>query len=249
MKCPNKCIEEDIERCFLKRHLDEDCPLQEIECEFSYAGCGAKRQRRLMQEHMDKSKDEHIDVLATHGKSVMKQLETQLHTFSVAISQISPRPISIIPPEFVLNNFERLKENDEHWYSPSFYTHIGGYRMCLNISANGWANGKGTHVGVTVYIMRGEFDDHLQWPFKGVVKVQLINQREGGKHIEKEVVSERDKCEDTLRRVIEGNRSNGGWGLSEFISHSDLYKPEEGKEYLKNDKLKFKVSSVTVKRI
>ena len=27
LKCPNKCCEEDIERHFLKRHLNQDCPL------------------------------------------------------------------------------------------------------------------------------------------------------------------------------------------------------------------------------
>ena len=207
LKCLNKCCEEDIERRFFKRHLDQDCPLQEIECKFSYAGCGAKIQRRMMQEHMEKSKDEHIDALATHGKSVTEQLQTQLHTFSVAIAQISPRPISILPPEFVLNNFEKHKENNEWWYSPSFYTHIGGYKMCLRVDANGWADGKGTHVGVAVYMMRGEFDDHLQWPFKGVVKVQLINQKVGGEHIEQVVVSEDANCEYILCCVLEGDRA------------------------------------------
>ena len=33
-------------------------------------------------------------------------------------------------------------------------------------------------------MMRGEFDDHLQWPFKGEAKVQLINQTDGGEHVE-----------------------------------------------------------------
>ena len=133
--------------------------------------------------------------------------------------------------------------------SPSFYTHIGGYKMCLSVDANGWRHSEGTHVGMSVYMMRGEFDDHLQWPFKGVVKVQLINQREGGDQVEEEVVSEGAKCESVLCRVLEGDRAKSGWGLSKFISHSDLYKPEEGKEYLKNDMLKFKVSSVTLKSI
>ena len=245
LKCPNKCCEEDTERRFLKRHLDEDCPLHEIECEFSYAGCGAKMQRRMMQEHMEKSKDEHIDALATHGKTT----NSQLRVLSLALTKIAPQPIFIPPPEIVLKRFEQHKKNNERWFSPSFYTHIGGYKMCLNIAANGWGDGAGTHVGVSVYMMRGEFDDHLQWPFKGVIKVQLINQREGGDHVEETVVSEGCKCEDILCRVLEGDRSELGWGLCQFISHSDLYKPEDGKEYLKNDMLKLKVSSVTVKSI
>ena len=121
--------------------------------------------------------------------------------------------------------------------------------MCLSITANGWGDGAGTHVGVAVRMARGEFDDHIQWPFKGVIKVQLINQREGGDHVEETVVSKGCKCEDIFCRVLEGDRAERGWGLHKFISHSDLYTPEEGKEYLKNDMLKFKVSSVTVKSI
>ena len=58
--CPNKCSEGAIERRFLQRHLKEDCPLQEIECEFSYAGCTAKVKRSEMKEHVDSSKDEHL---------------------------------------------------------------------------------------------------------------------------------------------------------------------------------------------
>lgn len=48
---------------------------------------------------------------------------------------------------------------------------------------------------------------------------------------------------------MEGDRGTNGWGISQFISHSDLYKPEEGKEYLVNDNLTFKVSAVIMKEI
>ena len=44
--------------------------------------------------------------------------------------------------------------------------------MCLSIDANGWGNGKDTHVGVVVCMMKGEFDSHLQWPFKGEITVE-----------------------------------------------------------------------------
>ena len=198
---------------------------------------------------MDNGKDSHLNTLSAHVKAITEQFQTHLRTFSTTIVQIAPQPISILPPIFILNSFEQQKSSDDRWFSPSFYTHIGGYRMCLSVTANVWGDGKGTHVAVSVYMMRGEFDDHLQWPFKGVVGVQLINQRESGGYVEKEVVSESDKCEGTLCRVLEGERAKKGWGRSKFFCHSDLYKPEEGKEYLKNDTLKFKVSSVTVKSI
>ena len=37
MSCPNKCTQDKIPRCQLKDHLDISCPLQPIECEFSWA--------------------------------------------------------------------------------------------------------------------------------------------------------------------------------------------------------------------
>ena len=245
LKCPNKCCEEDIERRFLKCHLDEDCPLQEIECKFSYAGCGAKMQRRMMQEHMDKSKDEHLDALAKHGKTMIEQFKI----LSLALTKTTTQPIFIPPPEIVLKNFEQHKKSSDKWYSPSFYTHIGGYKMCLNIEANGWGDGKGTCVGVDVRMVKGEFDDVLQWPFKGAVRVQLTNQREGGNHVEVGIVGDSLESDAILCRVLEGDISTRGWGKPKFIPHSDLYKPDEGREYLKNNILKFKVTAVTVKSI
>ena len=49
-----------------------------------------------------------------------------------------------------------------------------------------------------------------------------------------------------FQRVNEGDRAGKGWGLPDFISHSDLYKPEEDKEYLVNDTLIFRVTNVEV---
>ena len=60
----------------------------------------------------------------------------------------------------------------------------GGYKMCLSIDANGWGDSKGTHVGVAVNMMMGEFDSHLKWPFKGEITVELVNQKEGGEKCE-----------------------------------------------------------------
>ena len=54
---------------------------------------------------------------------------------------------------------------------------------------------------------------------------------------------------NAFKQVMEGERAKSGWGLADFISHSDLYKPEEGKEYLVNDTLIFRVTNVEVTSI
>ena len=255
--CPNICSVVTIERRFLQRHLKEDCPLQEIECEFSYAGCEVKVKRSEMRKHLDSSKDEHLRKLVAYGKIVktelktvkteLKTMKTELKSLAFAFSKFVSKPFFVPPPEMVLDNFEKYKKENEKWCSSPFYTHIGGYKMCLCIYANGWGDSKDTHVGVALYMMKGEFDSHLQWPFKGEITVQLVNQKEGGKHYPVNHGSVTvDKYKDRFCQCTEGDRSKTGWGFAKFIPHDDLYKPEEGKEYLKNDILKFRVTDIVV---
>ena len=133
---------------------------------------------------------------------------------------MATKPIFNPPPDIIVNEFERRKNQDECWYSPAFYTHVGGYKMCFNIDANGWDTGEGTHVGVTVYMMKGEFDSHLKWPFKGEITVELVNQKEGGKNFAIKPVEHTDseEREAYFQRVTEGERAVAGWGYPEFIS-------------------------------
>ena len=123
--------------------------------------------------------------------------------------------------------------------------------MCLTITANGWGSGKGSHVSIDMRMMKGEFDSHLKWPFKGDITVELVNQKEGGEKCEGKPVehADSDMNDEYFQRVTEGERAGKGWGLAKFISHSDLYKPEEGKEYLVNDTLIFRVTNVEVSSI
>ena len=249
-KCPNRCSEVEIERRFLKSHL-EDCPLQEVECEFSYAGCTTKTERRKMKEHMDSNTKQHLDTLASFTKSLHKEvhtLQSQYHLLSLTISDLQSETIpTCIPlPEFHMGDFERMKRDNKSWYSSPFYSHIGGYKMCMRVDADSSGDGKGTHTGVFVCIMKGEFDEHLKWPFKGEIIIQLVNQSAGGKNLEMLV----DKNSDTLDdydtyfvRVTNMDRRDHGWGVSKYISHTDLYKDEQ---YLKNDTLKLRVIKVVV---
>ena len=50
-------------------------------------------------------------------------------------------------------------------YSPPFYFREG-YKMCLALHPNGIGKGEGTHVSLSLLLMRGEFDDQLEWPIQ-----------------------------------------------------------------------------------
>ena len=57
-----------------------------------------------------------------------------------------------LPFYFIMNEFKGKKENDVEWYSPPFYTHTHGYRMCIKVNANGYWRGKGTHISVSAFL-------------------------------------------------------------------------------------------------
>ena len=148
-----------------------------------------------------------------------------------------------VPPVYVvIDEFRELRQDDDIWYSPPFYSHLGGYKMCLSVDANGYGDGKGTHVSVFVYLMRGEFDDDLQWPFCGDITVELHHQQSAHKTIT-EVISMRQynsSTEARQRPIADMNES--AQGLHCYISHKEVH--TEGYNYCNT--LKFCVSQVSL---
>jgi len=103
-----------------------------------------------------------------------------IHFQIVAVEALSEP--GMLPIELTMTDFEQHTIDSDNWYSPPFYTHPQGYKMCLGVDANGCGDGEGTHVSLFAYLMRGEFDDHLKWPFQGHVVIQLCNQLQDKYH-------------------------------------------------------------------
>ena len=61
-------------------------------------------------------------------------------------------------------------------FSSPFYSSRYGYKMCLRLYILGDGIGKGTHMSLFFVVMKGEFDNILQWPFTHKVTFKLINQ-------------------------------------------------------------------------
>jgi TNF receptor-associated factor 4 len=160
---------------------------------------------------------------------ILKHMKSIVHNFLV----------ELVPFSFSMPDFEQKRSTNCSWYCASFYTHPRGYKMCLRVEANGLNDGKNSHVSVYLYMMRGEYDESLKWPFRGDVTVQLLNQLGGGGHHTR-IVGVTEKSDDNFcKRVVLGERSPGGWGYHDFVSHS--YLPPL---YLKDDCLKFCIKEV-----
>ena len=159
-----------------------------------------------------------------------------LHNFSRFVS------------EFTLNEFSKRKHLNNKFCSPSFYTCRRGYKMCIKVLANGSCSGKGTHVSVYVTIMAGDYDDQLQWPFVGDIKLMLLNWREDKRHLEKTLSI---NATSGLVKVLEG-KFGQSWGYDQLVSHLSLrcnrFTRSTGTntEYLHNDSLCLQVKQVVV---
>ena len=243
LECPNNCGERDIERQHLQNHLHV-CPLEVIECEFDYAGCTEKVKRQKMQSHVDSSVKTHLQLVAAHAKLQEKRIERQEKQMEALFTQLTS---TLQPPSpvFTMTNFKRHKTDKAQWFSPPFYSHIGGYKMCISVDAAGH---NVDYVSVYLHMMPGEYDDNLKWPFHGAVTVHLLNQKKNVNHYEKQLLQEEDysldsdNCKECFARVQGGKQHGPGRGYSEFISYERLtYNAGKSYQYLMNDSLMFQV--------
>ena len=294
LPCPNECGEEEMERQHLKGHLEQTCPLEEIKCEFSYAGCGAQLQRRLMSAHIKENMEPHFlmmsqefpklrerncqledkikqqgDQIKKHGDQIkkhgdlmknrgdlikqqekkikqqaeqLKQKEDQIKQQGEQLKQqaglieqqekhkkqlgYQTESLACIPPVVIfMGDFKKHKNSADVWFSPPFYSHRGGYKMCLRVHASG-SGGEGgpdgTYVSVFAYLMKGEFDDNLKWPFCGDITVQLQHLQNSSKTHTKVIPMNQSTLAEARKRPS-AERNHWGLGIHSYIFHKELY--------------------------
>ncbi len=260
--CPNQCGS-TIQRQNLDSHVADECPLTIIKCDFHHVGCAVKLPRQDMPEHLRENLLTHISLLAaSHAKQQSKTTQQReeitkqqadiaslieenkqlrmKHTELAPLQQmltVNSEPLGA--PILTMTDFQQRKRDDDEWFSPPVYNHYQGYRICLGVYANGKNTGKGTHVTVGVCLMRGEFDNSLKWPFRGVISFQLLDQVNGKDH-KTDTINYSDKASDKhCNRVTKGEISPSAVVSTKFIAHTEL-EPK----YLRNDTLLFQIHKV-----
>lgn len=155
--------------------------------------------------------------------------------------------LGAVPPfHFTLDNFDHYKKHSLKWYSPPFYSHCFGYKMCIGVDAGGHSVGEGTHVSLLVYLLPGEYDANLKWPFRGTLKIWLLNERRDCNHFESSVEFNEDTPLVNSAQVTDSDRSTG-WGNALFVPHSGLaHDPSTDTELLKYNRLRFVVKHVDI---
>ena len=186
-----------------------------------------------METKLKEAQRQAIDRIQTQQQRELQELRTDVEMRR-----------DIVPVTIKMASFDKLKKKDTKWYSCPFYTGMGGYKMCLRVVANG--NAAGTHVSVFTYLMRGEFDSHLKWPFRGTVTIQLVNQLEDKEHCTGTITYTDTTPDRCAARVTDGEQSHSrGLGSPEFLPHSELgLIVANNRQYLKDDCLIFRIVSV-----
>ncbi len=224
------------------------CQYQKVACKYSEFGCETMPFRKDLLEH-ENDDNAHLRIAMNTVLLLKKQcmlLNTQLHCSNMK----DQRNLTSI---FKMSSFKEKKDNNIEFYSDPFYTHPRdpfythpkGYKMVISIDANGYDEYKGTHVSVWVYLMRGEYDDQLEFPFKGTIKFELLNQLEDKNHHCDSYTY--DGTEDSSKRVIDRERSRKAQGVQDFIPHGDPHgdlgqNDTKNCQYLLDDCLVFRIS-------
>ena len=264
--CPRQVIkcefsyagcEVECQRQHMQTHLEENVKVHLKKVSYRTKQQQSQMQLKIehQQEEMEKYKVQ-TDCELEKQQSMNEQLQKQIVALMSALQRVALdvkkplAPVFVPPPDMVMTDFETHKKYDHVWYSPPFYSHIGGYKMCLGVYANGWGVGESTHVSVFIYLMQGEYDDQLKWPFRGDITIQLLNQSRDEGHWEKTVrftMTDDIVSDEAAGRVVGKERATKGRGQSKFITHTKL--DTENKEYLKYNCLKFRILKFVVTSI
>lgn len=139
--------------------------------------------------------------------------------------------------EFAMHSYSKFKRENNAWLSPPFYIQQKGYRMCLQVYGNGFGQVRGQYVSLYIYILHGEFDDTLPWPFRGNVTVELVSRNSSDKNYRADL-SFTEGSPIFRDREQFGKEANvkDGRGLLDFIHLSRL-----PSIFLKDDSLLFRV--------
>ena len=154
---------------------------------------------------------------------------------------------SITPPCIrTLDNFSVYKRSNANWRSQPFYTSVDGYKLLLRVDANGTGSGAGTHLTLSVYLMKGDNDDKLSFPFNATITVQILNILSDSNHRER-TINHYNAPVEARTRVTERNIAPSGMGFPQFISHTELLDNTNNSiKFIDNDKFYFRIVSVDI---
>ncbi len=81
LRCPNQCTVYAIERENMENHLENDCPLKVVDCDFQYAGCTVSLPRQELASHMSDTYIQHMTLLGSLNQKLVEDFAVKEDDF------------------------------------------------------------------------------------------------------------------------------------------------------------------------
>ena len=216
-----KSLKASNEKLQNRVHALEKCVQQNAETQKV-----SKRQLEVLGQHQTKS-------LEAINRDICQLKQTQKQQKAAA-------PLALPPFYFRFYNYEEIKRQKIRWFSDPFYSHPQGYKLRIQLDmATRYAGNQ--VLSVCIRVMRGEYDDCLQWPFQGKVAIQMFDRHSKSWSYEK-IFSFHHQLDEVNGKPVEVFENVGCSDTHDyFISCKDL---ESNTHYLQYDAIRFRVARV-----
>ena len=241
ISCPNHCGSEEMERACVQHHIDNECPLANVNCEFTYAGCQAKMQRKDIETHFATAVASHLSLVSSINQQLvlsnqqlleqnrlvtkrMNELESANKLMQIMVSHISKALGSkgLLLPPLKFSPYQELRMFSKLTLlqpTQDFYSHFGGYKLQAQMYAQDELKQFGTVLYLRIYLQKGEYDEFLSWPFKGTVVLKIGS--------EQHLIDFQNAPEACRSRLHEGTIAKTGHGSDKPVAVMRLnYKTE-----------------------
>ena len=133
-----------------------------------------QQQTTLLQQQASQSQKDKDEQIRSLQQAIVVN-EDKIKTLEERVHKLEACP----PFAFTMMEFSEHKASNKEWRSPPFYSHPGGYKLCLVVFANGVGSREGTCLSSSFCFMQGEYDDILTWPKGMNINIELFNHNTG----------------------------------------------------------------------
>lgn len=227
--CPNDCGRE-LARALVQKHVADECPLTNVDCEFVYAGCKTNIQRKDMGTHLAAEVGSHLMLVSLINRQLLlsnqQLMEENKATKDLVISltndnrlmQLKISYISkalgkdLLLPPLKFSPYQELRVFSKLTLlqpTQDFYSHLGGYKLQARVYAQDELKKLGTVLYLLFYLQKGEYDEYLSWPFRGAISVKVGSEQYS--------IDFQNAPEGCKSRVHQGEISESGYGLDKPV--------------------------------
>ena len=128
------------------------------------------------------------------------ELASKERCYGPALPHIHPADIVYRPPDnpvtieefiphvsFMIPRFQEERKNDACLCLPPFYSHRGGYKMCLMLYCNGFSEVNGKYASIFIRVLSGKYDMKLDWPLYCKVEIEIHSVHKGVPNVKKNI--------------------------------------------------------------